>query len=231
MLAEEFLGGLVLPLPIVVARLVGAALLCAVIGLEREASDRAAGLRTHMLVGMAAAAFALITLHLIEMYGDQPEVIRLDPIRLVEAATAGVAFLAAGMIVLSRGEVRNLTTGAGMWLAAAIGLAAGLGLWPIALLAAGIGFFIIGVLGRIMPGESHLKNQGFPFGLIWILPMGSQKEEPRVASLIEKLGEVPDPRRGNAQRHELAGHSDDRAGGVGLRRGELRGLCGVRRGP
>ena len=106
MLAEEFLGGLALPLPIVVARLVGAAALCAVIGLEREASDRAAGLRTHMLVGMAAAAFALITLHLIEMYADRPEVIRLDPIRLVEAATAGVAFLAAGMIVLSprRGE-------------------------------------------------------------------------------------------------------------------------------
>ena len=63
----------------------------------------------------------------------------MDPIRLVEAATAGVAFLAAGMIVLSRGEVKNLTTGAGMWLAAAIGLAAGLGLWPIAALAALLG--------------------------------------------------------------------------------------------
>jgi putative Mg2+ transporter-C (MgtC) family protein len=149
MLAEELLGGLVLPLPIVIARLVGAAALCAVIGLEREARDRAAGLRTHMTVGMAAAAFALITLHLIEMFSHHSEVIRLDPIRLVEASTAGVAFLAAGMIVLSRGEVKNLTTGAGMWLAAAIGLAAGLGLWPIAAIAALLGFLIIGVLGSI----------------------------------------------------------------------------------
>jgi len=149
MLADEFLRGLILPLPIVAARLVGAALLCAIIGIEREARDRAAGLRTHMTVGMAAAAFALITLHLVEMFSHESNVIRLDPIRLVEASTAGVAFLAAGMIVLSRGQVKNLTTGAGMWLAAAIGLATGLGLWPIAVLAALLGFLIIGVLGRI----------------------------------------------------------------------------------
>ena len=63
----------------------------------------------------------------------------MDPIRLVEATTAGVAFLAAGMIVLSRGQVKNLTTGAMLWLSAAIGLAAGLGLWPIAVLAAVLG--------------------------------------------------------------------------------------------
>ena len=147
MLAEELLGATALPLPIIAVRLVGAAALCALIGLEREAEDRAAGLRTHMLVGMAGSAFALITVNIIEIYADRPEVIRLDPIRLVEAATAGVAFLAAGMIVLSRGRVRNLTTGAGMWLAAAIGLAAGLGLWPIAGLAAVLGF-LIHLLGR-----------------------------------------------------------------------------------
>lgn len=148
MLVDEFLGHMALPLPLVIARLVGASLLCAIIGLEREAKDRAAGLRTHMLVGLAAAAFALITLHLVETYSGGPDVIRLDPIRLVEAATAGVAFLAAGMIVLSRGEVRNLTTGAGMWLSAAIGLAAGLGLWPIAVLSAALGF-LIHLLGHL----------------------------------------------------------------------------------
>jgi putative Mg2+ transporter-C (MgtC) family protein len=147
---DELLGSLALPLPVVAARMIGAALLCALIGLEREAADRAAGLRTHMLVGSAAAAFALITLHLMEIHSDR-EVTRLDPIRLVEAATAGVAFLAAGMIVLSRGRVRNLTTGAGMWLAAAVGLAAGLGYWPIALLAAVLGF-AIQLLGRVTHG-------------------------------------------------------------------------------
>jgi putative Mg2+ transporter-C (MgtC) family protein len=73
----------------------------------------------------------------------------MDPIRLVEAVTAGVAFLAAGMIVLRQGTVRNLTTGAGMWLAAAIGLAAGLGFWPIAGLAALLGLVIIGLLRAV----------------------------------------------------------------------------------
>lgn len=147
MLETELLGGLVLPLPLIVARLLGAALLCGVIGTEREAGDHAAGLRTHMLVGVGAATFALITIHIVEIFGHRPDTIRMDPIRLVEAATAGVAFLAAGMIVLSKGEVKNLTTGAGMWLAAAIGLASGLGLWPIAAVAAVIGL-LIQLLGR-----------------------------------------------------------------------------------
>jgi putative Mg2+ transporter-C (MgtC) family protein len=148
MLQDELMGSLALPLPVIIARLIGAALLCGLIGFEREASARAAGLRTHMTIGVAAATFTLITLHLIEIYGDRPDTIRMDPIRLVEATTAGVAFLAAGMIVLSKGEVKNLTTGAGMWLAASIGLAAGLGLWPVAVLAAVLALIIVGILGR-----------------------------------------------------------------------------------
>lgn len=149
MLSEEFLGAAALPFPIVALRLVGAALFCAVIGFEREAAERAAGLRTHMLVGVAAAAFALITLNVIEMHAGRADIIRMDPIRLIEATTAGVAFLAAGMIVLSRGKVRNLTTGAGLWLAAAVGLAAGLGLWQIAALASALALVIVGLLGRV----------------------------------------------------------------------------------
>ena len=155
MLADEFLGGLALPLPIIALRLAGAALLCALIGFEREAGAHSAGLRTHMLVGVAAATFALITLQLVEIFAGRGEAVRMDPIRLVEAVTAGVAFLAAGMIVLSRGEVKNLTTGAGMWLAAAIGLAAGLGIWVVAALAALIGLVIAGLLWRLEPGSKR----------------------------------------------------------------------------
>jgi putative Mg2+ transporter-C (MgtC) family protein len=154
MWADEFLGGLALPLPILIARLAGAALLCGLIGFERETSAHAAGLRTHMLVGLATATFALVTIHIVELYAARPEAIRMDPLRLVEAATAGVAFLSAGMIVLARGRVRNLTTGALMWLAASIGLAAGLGLWPIAGLAAGLGLGI-GALGRVVEAPSR----------------------------------------------------------------------------
>ena len=142
MLANEFLGGLSLPFPVILLRLLGAALLCALIGYERESKARSAGLRTNMIVGLAAAAYSLVTLSLVDLYSDRGEAVRMDPMRLVEATTAGVAFLAAGMIVLSRGQVKNLTTGAMLWLSAAIGLAAGIGLWLIAALAAVLGLAI-----------------------------------------------------------------------------------------
>jgi putative Mg2+ transporter-C (MgtC) family protein len=153
MLAAEFLGNLTLPLPIVMLRMAGAAVLCALIGFEREAAHRSAGLRTHMLVGVAAATYALLTLHLVDLYADRGDSVRMDPVRLVEALTAGVAFLAAGMIVLSRGEVRNLTTGAGLWLAAAIGLAVGIGVWSIAVLAALLGLGIATLRSHSSDGE------------------------------------------------------------------------------
>lgn len=146
MLMEELAGASAIPLPILALRLAGAAILCAVIGFEREATDHTAGLRTHMLVGVAAAVFALITLHLIDDYGGSADAIRLDPMRLVEAVTQGVAFLVAGMIFMSRGKVHNLTTGAGLWLAGGIGLAAGLGYWAIAALTAALGLVIVGLL-------------------------------------------------------------------------------------
>jgi putative Mg2+ transporter-C (MgtC) family protein len=146
MLYEEILGGLELPLLIVALRLCGATLLCALLGIEREMSGHAAGLRTHMLIGLAAAVYALLTLQLVAAFGDGPEMIRLDPIRVVEATTAGVAFLAAGTIVLRGGTVKGLTTGAVMWVAGAIGLSAGLGLWPIAVLTAVLALVISMVL-------------------------------------------------------------------------------------
>jgi putative Mg2+ transporter-C (MgtC) family protein len=149
-LAAEFSRGLAIPLPVVVVRLVGAAVLCALIGYERESAEHPAGLRTHMLVGVAAALYALITVNMVEVYAGRGDVIRMDPLRLAEALTAGVAFLAAGMIVLTRGKVRHLTTGAVMWLAASVGLAAGYGFWSIAVMGALLGL-AIAALNRAWP--------------------------------------------------------------------------------
>jgi putative Mg2+ transporter-C (MgtC) family protein len=149
MLQEEFLSGLHVPLPVVALRLVGSVLLCALIGLEREQDDHPAGLRTNMLVGLAATVFALITLNMVAQFEGHSDTIRLDPIRLVEAVTAGVAFLAAGMIIFRRGEVQGLTTGAMMWCAASVGLAVGLGLWVIAGLTALLALIIGRVLKRL----------------------------------------------------------------------------------
>jgi putative Mg2+ transporter-C (MgtC) family protein len=67
----------------------------------------------------------------------------------VESITSGVAFLAAGFIILRHGEIRGITTGAGMWLAAAIGLASGLGMFAIACAASAIGLVTLAVLRRM----------------------------------------------------------------------------------
>ncbi len=81
---------------------------------------------------------------------------RQDPLRLIEAVTAGVAFLAAGTIIVARGRIKGLTTGAGLWLAGAIGLAAGLGFWQIAAFAT---FLAVIVLGLLHPLEKVVPNR------------------------------------------------------------------------
>jgi putative Mg2+ transporter-C (MgtC) family protein len=113
-----------------------------------------------MMLGLAAAMFAQVTIHIVAIYSADPfaganSAIRLDPIRLVEAATAGVAFLAAGMIFLKQGTVHNLTTGAVMWLTASVGLAVGFGLWPLAVFAVLLDLLIVVVVRRIERGSQR----------------------------------------------------------------------------
>lgn len=148
-LASEFRSTGGLHWLVIIVRVVGAALFSGVIGLERELRKDTAGLRTHMVIGIASAVFALTALELMLLSEARDDALRLDPLRLIEAVTGGVAFLAAGMVVYTRGNVKGLTTGAGMWLAASIGLACGLGYWFIALMAVIAGLLIIGLLRRM----------------------------------------------------------------------------------
>ncbi|SFP04519.1 MgtC/SapB family protein [Tranquillimonas alkanivorans] len=117
-------------------RLLGAVVLCGAIGFERERRDRPAGLRTHMLVGLASCVYSIVMLELLARSTQYPDHVRADPIRIIEGITSGVAFLAAGMIVFTGEKVKGLTTGASMWLAAAVGLCIGLGMWPMAVATA-----------------------------------------------------------------------------------------------
>ena len=105
----------------IVVRLTLAALLGGLLGLERENKGKAAGVRTHMLVAMGAALFVLIP--------QQAGILPADLSRVIQGVVAGIGFLCAGSILKSEDEdrVRGLTTAAGMWLTAAIGMAAGLG--------------------------------------------------------------------------------------------------------
>ncbi|WP_417579899.1 MgtC/SapB family protein [Pelagibacterium sp.] len=118
-------------------RLLVAAVLGALIGLEREVKKHSAGLRTHMLVSTAAATFTIMTFEIYHEMVDlnADNIARLDPIRVIEAVTAGVAFLAAGAIIRSGTDIKGLTTGAGLWMAGAIGVAAGAGFFSVAVMA------------------------------------------------------------------------------------------------
>ncbi|MDO9415095.1 MgtC/SapB family protein [Pararhizobium sp.] len=148
-IAAEIFPATQIPYPIIFARFCGAIFFGALIGIEREARDRPAGLRTHILISLAAAVFSIISIESVHMPGLSDSQVQIDPLRVVEAVTAGVAFLAAGTIFLSKGEVQGLTTGAGMWLAGAIGLALGFGHWMIAAFALIAGLTVLFAVGKL----------------------------------------------------------------------------------
>ena len=133
----------------IILRLTLAMIFGAVIGFEREVNDHSAGLRTHMLTSLAAALFTVLTFELFHEVQESGGESNADPIRVVEAVTAGVAFLAAGAIISNRGQVKGLTTGAGMWLAGAIGLACGAGRYMIAAIAVVLSLIVLTVIERI----------------------------------------------------------------------------------
>lgn len=133
--------------PTALSRMLVAALMGGIIGFERETHEKPAGLRTHMMICLAACLFALLGVELLELQTERAENIRADPMRLIEAVTAGVAFLAAGSIITSGGSVRGLTTGASMWMAGAIGVACGIGELALAFFALGITMVVLLILG------------------------------------------------------------------------------------
>ncbi len=140
-------------------RLCAAAFLGLLMGLDREYRQHPAGMRTHMLVSLASATFAVLTFEIIALTSEGGLAIRSDPVRAIGAVTAGVSFLAAGTIIQSRGRVQGLTTGAGMWLAGAIGLACGIGAFGVAVVATLLGVVILAVLALVTPALPRRKDE------------------------------------------------------------------------
>lgn len=155
---ESYISPSLLGHGVVAGRVAMAGLLGAIIGLDREINQRSAGLRTHMLVGMASAFFAILATEIVGRIPDAGNA-QGDPVRIIEAVTAGVAFLAAGAIIRSGAEVEGVTTAAGLWLAGAVGLACGLGLWTLGAVAALFGFGVITILGWITHHFGPKKNE------------------------------------------------------------------------
>src|SRR6266516_1269438 len=106
-----------------VLRVVVAAALGGAIGLERELDEKAAGLRTHVLVSLGAALFTLVGAY---GFSEFPRT-SLDPSRIAAQVVTGIGFLGAGVIFRQGFTIRGLTTAASLWLVAAVGLAAGAG--------------------------------------------------------------------------------------------------------
>jgi putative Mg2+ transporter-C (MgtC) family protein len=119
---------------LIAVRLGLACLLGGLIGLEREIGHHDAGLRTHILVALASCVFTLVAWELYQHIRAIEQPATGDPVRIIEAVTAGAGFLAAGIIFQSGSKVHGLTTGAGVWTAAAIGVACGSGAYAIAII-------------------------------------------------------------------------------------------------
>jgi putative Mg2+ transporter-C (MgtC) family protein len=131
----------------VLTRLGVAALIGLALGLDRELRGHSAGLRTHGLVCFAAAA---MTVSILSLYGQLgADGSRMDPLRIFEGAGAFIGIVAAGLIVVSKGEVHNLTTAVHLWLAAIIGIACGAAQWPLVAVAALVGFAMLTILGFV----------------------------------------------------------------------------------
>jgi putative Mg2+ transporter-C (MgtC) family protein len=123
----------------VLLRIVIAAALTGAIGLERELRERAAGLRTHMLVGVGSALFTIVSAYAwADFRFSTPEGIVFDPTRIAAQIVTGIGFLGAGAIIRQGLSVRGLTTAAGLWVVAAIGMAAGAGYYSAAAITTGV---------------------------------------------------------------------------------------------
>jgi putative Mg2+ transporter-C (MgtC) family protein len=116
-------------------------LLSAAIGLEREVLQRSAGLRTHTLVGFGSALIMVVSKYgFTDVLGAHTV---LDPSRVAAQIVSGIGFIGGGLIFVRRDAVRGLTTAAVIWLAAGVGMAAGAGLWLLAIVATAGHFLVV----------------------------------------------------------------------------------------
>ena len=135
-----------------VIRLGVAAVLGALIGLERGKHGRPAGLRTHALVSLGSALLIVVsrTGALVGLQGPDNFILNVDPSRMAAGIVTGIGFLGAGAILRIRESlVRGLTTAACIWFVAAVGVAVGLGEYVLAAVATGVALVILSILDRV----------------------------------------------------------------------------------
>ncbi len=128
------------------------------LGLDRELRGHDAGIRTHALVALSSAMIMVSAMLLSEQLAIEGS--RPDPLRVVQGLAQAIGFIAAGLIFVRRGDVRNITTAANIWMAAAIGIVAGSGqykLLAVGIIIAMLLLTVFHVLKRFMPAG---KDEG-----------------------------------------------------------------------
>lgn len=123
------------------------------IGIERELKDKPAGLRTNILVAIGSCVFVIFSLKVAAMYSD-------DPGRIMGPIITGIGFLGAGTIIQARGSVRGLTSAATIWVVAGVGMAAGLGLFYLALTTS---LLVLLILITLPKGEGIISEYGIKY--------------------------------------------------------------------
>ena len=135
----------------IVLRIIMAEVLGGVIGSERGRMNRPAGMRTYMLVSIGSCVVMLINQYAYQVYGVG------DPVRLGAQVVSGIGFLGAGtIIVTTHNQIKGLTTAAGLWASACIGLAIGIGLYEVAIVACIAVFSVLTVLHR---WDFYMRNR------------------------------------------------------------------------
>lgn len=145
-----------------IVRLVLAVALSALVGLDRELRHKPLGLRTNMMVALGAASFSLMALQLVALLDGSPEVVRIDPVRVMEAIVGAIGFLGAAAIIQGRFEIVGATTGASIWVVGALGMACGFGFYALAVAITVVGLVILSVLGfftRHLAPERHARAE------------------------------------------------------------------------
>jgi putative Mg2+ transporter-C (MgtC) family protein len=172
-----------------------AAALGGAIGFERELDEKAAGLRTHMLVSLGAALFTMVGAYgFHDFLTGGAAVVRADPGRIAAQVVTGIGFLGAGVIFRQGFTIRGLTTAASLWVVAAIGMAAGAGFWEGAVIATVAGLISLRPLEWV---KERLLKQRRPARLMVDLAEGGSTGP--VLEVLERAGDLLALRRDGAR--------------------------------
>jgi putative Mg2+ transporter-C (MgtC) family protein len=141
-------------------RLVVGTVLGGVIGYERDVHGRPAGLRTHLIVALASTTFVLVSTHFVYVqHYAKDDLVTVDTSRIAASVVTGIGFLGGGAILRTGVSVQGLTTAAGLWLVAAIGLSAGAGMYVVSVASTVFGVVALAVLRRFEHKDERLVRR------------------------------------------------------------------------